>query len=358
MSMENKRKAELMAGPYTRLLAEHEQAAADLYASLADLIESSSTFWTAMAKEELHHRRLIEGVEEKFHSGEWRFKRPRFLTSTILHSVESVGARQKDVEKNGISMRDALKLALELESTMVECRFFEVLDGDTAEMMSVLESLAADSRAHLQRLQSEASRLKWRITGWRKVRAKSKVHGDGAAMSRSEVQESVKAAQADMLGLLVALEEAAGGLYSAYSERLAGSADFWARLAAEELQHATLLKGLYKILDQGRVFRNVERFNRRDIEADIRVILNAEFVARHGKLSPHDAVNTALRIERAITESGFYASVTSDAPEFALIAARLMGCTKEHLHRLDQEAGRAIDLGVAAQDDVPFPKKW
>lgn len=357
MSIENKRKAELMAGPYTRLLADHEQAAADFYTSFAGLLHSSSPFWTAMAEEELYHKKLINGIDEKLHSGEWRFKRPRFLTSTILQSIEWVETRQKDVEKNGISMRGALKLALELENTMIECRFFEVLDKDTPEMMSIMESLAAYSRAHLERLQSEARRLKWRIAGWRKVRAKLKAHGDGAGMSRSEVQESVKTAQADMLGLLVSLEEAASGLYSAYSERFAGSSDFWAKLAAEELQHGILLKGLYKLLDQGRVFRNVERFNRRGIEAEIRVILNAEFVARHGKLSIHDAVNMALRVERGITESGFYATVKSDAPEFAVIAARLVGCTKEHLRRLEREVGRTIDLGAEALDDVPAPKK-
>ena len=44
------RLSQLMAGPYTRLLAEHEQAIADLYTLFADTFPKSD-FWPASASD-------------------------------------------------------------------------------------------------------------------------------------------------------------------------------------------------------------------------------------------------------------------------------------------------------------------
>ena len=350
MNLSEKRRAQLLAGPYTRLLASHEDAVADLYATLAVTLRNANAFWSSMAKEELDHKKLILTIDNKLQRAEYVFKRPVFVTTTIDSSLQWLAARQEAIKRDGISMREALKLALSVESTMIEAGFFQVLDADTPGMMDILKSLEAYTKAHIRQLELEARRFKWRLTGWRRSHPKAVTD---RAVGKS-VQASVKAAQADMLGLLVSLEESTACLYSAYSRRLKASERFWTELAAEEMQHAALMRSLYRILDSGSVFYNVGRFNREAIQTDVHAVLNAEYAARHEKLSPMDAINTALRIERFITETGFFSTVRSDSREYQIIAERLAHCTKEHVKRLEQEAGYAIDMGDAARKDVPL----
>ena len=145
-------------------------------------------------------------------------------------------------------------------------------------------------------------------------------------------------------------------LYKAYSRRIPEARDFWAKLTAEELQHAAMLRQLYSYLDRGQLFGNVKHFSRKAIEADIDFILKAEFEARHGSLSRHKACNCALKIEETMTERGFYATAGSDAPEFQIIAKRLVELTHEHIGRINEEVGRTIDLGQDAAKELPGPR--
>jgi rubrerythrin len=351
MQLSTKRKNELMAGPYTRLLAEHEKALADLYESIGEVLKSEKEFWQTVSKEELEHEQLILEIDEKLQNGEWSFKRPSFVTTAIAESIEWANKKREDVESQGISMREALKLALEFECSMFEDKFFEVVNGDSPEMMNVLESLAGYSRGHVKRLQLEAKRLKWKILGSRKVRPSDVKRR--ATPSHDALKANLLATQADLLGLMVSLEEAASSLYRAYSERIPDCKDFWAKLSSEETRHADMLRSLYKTLESGNVFYNLDRFRKENIQADIDFIRMAEFDAMHGKLTRNKAVNVALKLERSITESAFYSTVKSDAPEYERIAGTLVERTREHIHRIEEETGRIIEMGEKAGEVVP-----
>lgn len=351
MQLSTKRKNQLVAGPYTRLLAEHEKALADLYESIGAVLKSSKEFWQTVSKEELEHEQLILEIDEKLQNGEWSFRRPPFVTTAIAESIEWANKKKEDVESQGISMREALKLALEFESGMFEDKFFEVVNGDSPEMMNVLESLAGYSRGHVKRLQLEAKRLKWKILGGRKASPAS-VKRPAKATHR-DLKASVISLQADIIGLMVSLEEATSSLYQTYSARCQDSKDFWEKMASEETRHADMLRSLYKTLEDGKVFYNLDRFKKENIQADIDFIRIAEFDALHGKLTPNKAVNVALRLERSITESAFYSTVKSDAPEFKRIAETLVGQTREHMREIEAETGRVIDMGEKAGEVVP-----
>ena len=351
MPLSNERKAQLLAGPYTRMLAEHEKAIGDLYGLFAETFPSAEPFWRDLARKEAGHRALILKVEERMMKGEWAFRRPGYTTSAIADSLARLAAQREAIQRDGISMRDALKLAIEIESGLAESKSFEITENDTAEMMNAIRSLADESGAHAKMLRLEARRLKWRIVGRRVYRPKA------TARTYSELQSSIKAAQGHMLGLLVSLHEATSALYNAYAERVTDRSDFWARMAAEEMQQASMLRSLYKILEQGKVFHNVERFGRKAIQAEADFILDAEFKARHGRCSIYGSVNVALRAERSLCKSGFYATATSDSPEFKVIAASMSRHIDEHIRRLEEEAGRTIDMGMLARTELPLSSR-
>jgi|GEM_PF-762868 len=350
MPLSEKQRAQLIAGPYTRLLAEHEEAMAALYSTFADAITEAKPFWQIMSTEEMGHKALILKIDEKLRSGEWKFRRPVFITSSIIDSLEWISARRKDIEKEGISMREALKMALKLETGMIESSFFDVLKGDNAEMIEAVQTQTAYTRAHVQRLQKEAKRLKWKIFGKRRLFPKV----EAKSLTREELKNNIKASQANMLGMLISMEEAASRLYNTYGQRFDDKDNFWAKFGAEELQHATMLRTMYKLLEDGKLFHNVEHFNRKALEDMVEFILNAEFDARHDQVSHHEAVSTALKIELSMLERGFYSVVTSDAEEFQIIASRLVKLTKAHTARLEAEMLRVRNLGDSAREKLPF----
>lgn len=353
MHISSKARARLMAGPYTRLLAEHEEAIGLLYVRLGEVFPESAAFWNELAKEEIEHKKLILEIHEKCLAGKWTFQRPSFVTEAILQSLDWIASRKENIETRGISMRNALKLAVQIEDSMMESRFFEIIENDSPEMVDTLESLAAYTRAHAQRLRREARRLKWKIMGGRMRVPKGPVKA--AILSPEEVRARTKAAQADMLGLLVSVEETMSRLYNSYSRRLPAMREFWARKAAEEMSHAAMLRKLYDILGKGKIFYNVERFNKRDIEVHIDETLNAEFDARNSPLSLHDAVQTALHLERTLIENGFYSIVKSDAPEFAYIADSLTKHTRKHIQQISEQAERIAAMGTQGIQNVPPP---
>lgn len=339
IQLSDKRKAELLAGPYTRLLAEHEGAMADLYKDLAGMHPSSRAFWEQMSREECLHQNMVSKMEEKFQNGEWKFKRPDFITSAIMDSLNFIALQRKNMETQGISMREALKMAVNMEEGMVESNYFAVLDGDNAEMMDMLQTQTAFTRAHVLRLKKEARRLKWKITGGKRVR----LVRTATTMSRENIQASIKTSQSNMLGLLISMEEAISKLYVTYGDKFKDAAKFWGILAAEEMQHAAMLRQLYKILDKGKLFYSIDHFDRASIEKMIECVITAEYNANHRLVTHKMALSIAIQTERCMTESGFYRTVTSDAPEYKIIAEQLIIRTDEHIARIEEELKNCTD---------------
>jgi hypothetical protein len=169
----NELRAQLVSTPYTRLLAEHETALANLYGTFAIILTDESAFWQKLAREEQTHCKLIMGIQEKFKNGSWRFKRPSIVTSSIADSIEWIQTLQRDAESNGISMYVALQMAVKLERGALEGMFYDSVESDTTTMLEVMRSLEKHTRAHLRRVETEATKLKWQILGRKKQQMNS-----------------------------------------------------------------------------------------------------------------------------------------------------------------------------------------
>ena len=352
MKMASNRKDELIAGSYTDLLTYHAEVLSGIYSVFASVIEDANEFWDTMSKEKLDHKTVIAAVDEKYEDGAWEYARPDFIASAIVESCEHIAEKKNDVEQSGISMKDAIQYALDAEHSLIEMEFFRVEDADSSLMMNTLQSLTAYTRAHVKRLELEAKRFKWKLHG-RKLHT---LKPSDRATTTARLQENLQAAQAEIIGSLVSLEEAVAQLYTAYSERLPDHASFWLHFAAEEMQHAAMLRKLYDVLEGGHVFFNVARFKPEEVREQIDDLQNMQFDAKHGELSLYSAVNYALATERMLAENSFYSIVESDAPEYKYIAERMIHFSKEHVRELEEEAGKAIDMGVLAKNPEKPPQ--
>jgi rubrerythrin len=355
MALSQLRKAQMLSGSFTQLMAKNEAVVADIYSAFAELLPRSRDFWLALSREEIGHQHIIELLEEKIQNGELTFKRPGAAHARMVDALRSNCRQKARVEKQGISMREALRIAILIETSMLESEFFEVVVGDSDEASTALKDLESHTRTHRERIETESKKLKWRILGWQRSAPAPQEpdHEEPQFDDSAGIKAQVTIAQAEVLDRAVTLEEASSKLYATYGQRAPAMKVFWDKIAAEEMQHAHLLRTLEGMLEKGTVFYNVGRFHLKDLEDDIGFILNAETKARSEELSVLDTIMTASLVEKMIVECSFYQTIDSDAPEYKIIAQRLIEHTKEHIQRLDQEIQKVMVMGDKARTPLP-----
>ena len=341
MALSKLRRVQLFSGPYVRLIGKHEAAIAGIYYTFAELLPAARDFWLGLARDEETHLELSKSISEGQKQGRLAFKKPAFSVSHLMDAIGWAAQSASYYARNGITMLEALDVASRIEKSMIELKFFDTLDEVDPETESVFDQLRQATLGHLACVEREAAKGKWKIAG----RTRAKPLPQGVAVkspldSAGDPLLSIKTAQGAVLGGIIAMEEGASVLYNTYGSLLPEHAEFWEKIGAEEMEHASMLRSLEELVEQGNLFRNIGRLSMKDIEKDMDFILNAETSAKTSPPTPIDAVTVALRVESMMAESAFYRTVESDAPQYRYIAERMIGVIKEHIARLHEEFRR------------------
>ena len=149
--------------------------------------------------------------------------------------------------------------------------------------------------------------------------------------------------QKRILDSLVDCETQVGKLYEMYAARFPSMKDQWLGLSGQEKVHANLLKTMHRFLDKGNTFYNLGKFDPAAIQPIVAIVLEAQAKVNDETLTSSEAISKALAIETSILDSHFYDVVTTEAPEFKIIAERLSADTKKHVdsirHAFQQSQG-------------------
>lgn len=146
-----------------------------------------------------------------------------------------------------------------------------------------------------------------------------------------DIKDKVVESQRKIIDALAACELHIGSLYEKYASLFPGMEAQWRGLAAAEKTHADLLKTLHRILDKGRLFFNIGKFDDRTLQPVVSLVETSLKKADTPGFTADEAVATALQIEASILDAHFYDLVSSDAPEFKIIAERLSSDTRKHV---------------------------
>jgi len=135
------------------LLAEHEKEISLLYKEYARKFPEQKDFWSKIAGEELEHASWIFKLRSKIKEGSLYFKEGKFKVEAIKTSLEYVKSQITEVQSTSISAKHALSVARDLESGLIEKKFFEVFEPDCREIKQVLLDLAVATREHYHRIE-------------------------------------------------------------------------------------------------------------------------------------------------------------------------------------------------------------
>ncbi len=135
------------------LMVEHEKAISQLYQAYARLFPKQKEFWSKIASEEIEHANWISRLHSQVEEELLYFKERRFNEAAIETSLEYVKSKLAEARKEKISAKRALSVARDLESGLIEKKYFEVFESDCREIEQIFLDLAAATREHYRRIE-------------------------------------------------------------------------------------------------------------------------------------------------------------------------------------------------------------
>jgi hypothetical protein len=149
-----------MAMGILELLAENEEHIARLYRLYAEKLPKFRDFWAQLSGEEIEHaswiRDFANGVKDKtLYLDEKRF--PKEVLYTYREYLD--GSMQK-ANRQGIDAIGAFTAAFYIEESLIELKFFEVIDSGSEDFNKVLLRLKKATAEHNNRIKEYWTKVK------------------------------------------------------------------------------------------------------------------------------------------------------------------------------------------------------
>jgi len=136
-------------------MAKNEEAVSRLYQAYADRFPVQKTFWSGLAADEMSHAGWIRGLHAKMREGSLSINRDRFKIQPVRGFTSYLEREMASAREPGMSPINALSVALYIEESIIEQRFFEAFQPDAPELKRVLADLAAATKGHLEKVREE-----------------------------------------------------------------------------------------------------------------------------------------------------------------------------------------------------------
>jgi len=155
------------------------------------------------------------------------------------------------------------------------------------------------------------------------------------------VLNAVIESQRQILNMVAQSKIMISDLYEHFGELIPEHSDFWEELAAHTRQQAKHFQSIPAILDDGYVFTGIGSFRDRMTGPGSKLIEEFKRTAEKEKVTHFQALTAAMQIESMCVSSGFWASVSCGAPQFAQIAEQVTCESHHHLDMVTENWKRA-----------------
>jgi rubrerythrin len=141
------------------MLKDHELIIADLYEAYAEVLDDDEKTWGLLVREEKGHAKIIERLTEQVRNGEAVFAVGVFSTNKLKASMATLKEEIKTVRANPPTHRDAVMKALEIEKSLLEHRFFDVVSIDSDASRIMKDSMRKSVELHVGRVRKMLEQL-------------------------------------------------------------------------------------------------------------------------------------------------------------------------------------------------------
>jgi rubrerythrin len=146
-------KCELTDDQIIQLLAQHEQAIGRLYQVYAERFPEHKAFWSRLAAEEAQHADWLQRLLVRVKEGLGCVRSERFDAREVQDSLANIAQMIDQAAGPDFSSSDALANAAQMENALLEAQYFEIFQGQAAEVTQVQYCLADATRDHSREIQ-------------------------------------------------------------------------------------------------------------------------------------------------------------------------------------------------------------
>ena len=142
------------------LLADHEMAVSKLYQIYSERFPDYENFWSELSGDETYHAKCIRELTSKIEQGLVYFNEERFQPAAIARSLQYIEQMQEKALQPDFSLINALSVASFIEDALIENKYFEVFEGESAELQEVLRFLASATKQHREKVHKALAEMK------------------------------------------------------------------------------------------------------------------------------------------------------------------------------------------------------
>ncbi len=140
--------------PVIRELAALETVLASLYQACAERFAEDAGFWTSVRHEEEGHAATLESLATLIAAHPERFRTGRvFRPAAIRTVIAGVERTIQELRGGRIGRRRALTAARDLENSLLEARYGDVVTTDDPEYRKAVSQIEGETQQHRRRFQ-------------------------------------------------------------------------------------------------------------------------------------------------------------------------------------------------------------
>jgi rubrerythrin len=144
---------ELKQAQTIELMAQNEEIFNRLYVAYASKYPEYKDFWIEIANEETNHASWLRDLKSQIEIGNLSFADDRFDLSLVFKYLEHAKQKLDELKNKTMPIIEALKISLAMEKSLLENKFFEVVETDQIGLKSILFNLAKSTEEHIQKIE-------------------------------------------------------------------------------------------------------------------------------------------------------------------------------------------------------------
>ena len=129
-----------------------EETLSKIYRLLAERFPADRELWSRMAQEETTHAKWVRDLSSRVEDGSLSLDEDRFGVEGIQLFLEYAEEKFQEAKAEKLPFLHALDMALDLESSLLERKLYQVFKADSESMEQALEDMEQQIHEHAERI--------------------------------------------------------------------------------------------------------------------------------------------------------------------------------------------------------------
>ena len=133
-------------------LVQIEETLSKIYHLFAARFPASEELWSGMAREETAHAEWIRDLYRRVEAGSLTLSKDRFPVQGIQLFLDYTKDKLEEAKEAKLPFLHALDMAIDLESSLLERRFYEIFESDPEVSEQPFLNMEQQIQSHINRL--------------------------------------------------------------------------------------------------------------------------------------------------------------------------------------------------------------